>query len=112
MHIAIQDYTITPVHKARVEVRNLALADDQVPAANPTDGKLELVVRSQKKKWFGKREDRATLVPVDELLMQAEKPVKIRVDGALFEGNQFHVKVLKGHLRLITGKERKFNNSR
>ena len=94
--------------KGALEIRNLALADEDVPGANPTDGKLEIVIRGQGRAWFSRKTPSTTLVPVEEALIQCEKPVILRADGEAFEAEEFRVSVIPNRIRLITGKDRKF----
>lgn len=106
--ICDNNFKIFPTRKGAVEIRNLALADDTAPAANPSDGMIELVVRLTNRSFFSRKKGRATVVPVKDLLMKSEKTIRVRVDGELFEGEDFRISVIPNHLKLIIGRERKF----
>ena len=101
-------YRVTPIRNGSIEVRNLAMAEADVPVALPTDGSVELVIRTPEKSWFGKKKNAVSLIPVEDVMMFSERPVQIRVDGELFEGQKFRVSVIHGQLRMITGKDRAF----
>lgn len=101
-------FTLTPAKPGSIEVRNLALADEAVRAADPIDGQLEIVIRTTQRSWFGKKKPTATVVPVEEAIIKSEKNMEVSIDGELFDGSELHVKVVPGQLRLITGKTRKF----
>lgn len=103
-----QSFTLSPKRKASIEIRNLALADESVRAANPTDGKLEIVVRAQGRSWFGRKRTQSSIVPVEEARIRISAPSQIFVDGESFEAEELKVRVLPKHLKLITGKQRKF----
>lgn len=101
-------FKVFPVKRCSIEIRNLATEDETVPAANPADGKLELVVRTVNRSLFSRKKVKSTVVPVKELTMVGQSTVRIRVDGEQFEGEEFRVSVLASHLKLIIGKDRKF----
>lgn len=101
-------YKMMPGKKCSVEIRNLALADDTVRAANPTDGMLEIVIRCQKSGWFSRGANRVSVVPVENAYITSEKPMVVSVDGEEFEGKELKIEVIKNRLRVVTGKGRKF----
>lgn len=101
-------FTLSPTKKSILEIRNLAVADEHVRSANPTDGKLEIVVRGTGKGWFGKKSNSVTIVPVEEARIKCSKPVTLRADGEAFEAEEFRITVIPNRIRLITGKTRKF----
>jgi len=102
-------FKIYPPKKSTVEVRNMTFADALARAANPIDGKIEIVVRDGGHSVFRKKTP-ATLVPVTHAKIMTGGPtVDLSVDGELFEGEEFHVSVLPGRIKMITGKERKFS---
>lgn len=103
-----QQFTLKLTKKQPLEIRNLALADEDVPAADPTDGRVELVVRAGRRSWFGKKNVASTRVPVQEARIKTHQQSKISIDGEEFQAKEFHVSVIPGHLRVITGKGRKF----
>ncbi|MBU1126411.1 MAG: diacylglycerol kinase family protein [Patescibacteria group bacterium] len=100
-------YDLSPMRKSVLEVRNLADADDEVPAAKPTDGKLEIVLRTPSKSWI-KSKTGVTLVPVGHATISCDAPIQISIDGELFEGEEFHIEVIPNRLKVVTGRERKF----
>ncbi len=102
-------YDISPIRKSVLEVRNLADADTEVPAAHPTDGKLEIVLRTSQKGWI-KTKVGVTLVPVTRATIVCDSPIQISIDGELFEGDEFRLEVIPNRLRVVTGRERKFKS--
>jgi diacylglycerol kinase family enzyme len=101
-------FTLSLNRKGTLEIRNLALADDTVRAANPTDGKLEIVIRGGGGGWFFRKKHSTTILPVEEALIQSKKPVILRADGESFQAKEFRVSIIPNRIRLITGRERKF----
>jgi len=102
------EFSLYPPDKRVVEIRNLAAADSEVMEANPTDGKLELVIRPAKQGWISKKPRLVTRLPFTEMRALSAGGTKIQVDGAWFEGSEFRFSVVKGNLHLIAGKDRKF----
>lgn len=100
-------FSLSPMRKSVLEVRNLADEDDEVPAAQPTDGKLEVVLRTPKKGWI-KNQTGVTLVPVEQATIKCDAPIQISIDGELFEGDEFRIQVIPNRLKVVTGKGRKF----
>ncbi|MFA6131019.1 MAG: diacylglycerol kinase family protein [Patescibacteria group bacterium] len=109
MKIICEDhFTLFPPKKSVVEVRNMTFADKVTRAANPTDGKIEIVIRNEGRSIFGHK-SLATLVPLKQAVISTGgTTVDLTVDGELFEGEEFHVSVLPSRMKVITGKERKF----
>ena len=101
-------FKLTPLKKGAIEVRNLALADDVVRAANPTDGKLEIVLRLSERSWFGRKKTSASIVPVKQATIISKKPMVLSIDGEPFEAKELLIKTIPKQLRIITGKKRKF----
>jgi len=91
-----------------VEVRNLALADEDVRAANPTDGRLEIALRVPKSGWFSKKSQHTTLVPVEQAVITSDVPMTLTTDGQSFEAKEFYIKAIPSQLRVVTGRGRKF----
>lgn len=103
-----QQFDLVAQKKGEIEIRNLALADDEVRAANPSDGKIEVVVRNNGGGWFSRKKSSASIVPVEHAYITSEKIMEVQVDGEVFEGNELDVSVIPGRLRVVTGKDRKF----
>jgi len=101
-------YSLTPQQGTQIEVRNLALEESGIRAANPTDGKLELILQVQSRNWFGRKRNRVSIVPVKELLLTSNEEMQVVADGESFEAKELRVKVIPGELKLITSKDRKF----
>ncbi|MFH1712052.1 MAG: diacylglycerol kinase family protein [Patescibacteria group bacterium] len=103
-----QKFKMSPLRRGTIEIRNLALSDESVRAANPTDGKLEIVIRAPERSWFGKKRTSVSVVPVKQATIKSEQPMTLTVDGEPFEAKELLIKALPGQLRMITGKGRKF----
>lgn len=103
-----RQYKIQAFRKPEIEIRNLALAGADVPAANPTDGKFECVVRTPMKSLFKKKSWNTTVVPAVDLKIALSKSVKCFADSEEFESDELRFKMIPKALRIITGKERKF----
>lgn len=102
-----ESYTITPLRKCKMEIRNLAQPDD-AGAVNPTDGKLTLVIRSPRFSLLKKKED-ISVIPFRKARFFARGGAKMSVDGEEIDAQEFDVRAIPGRLRLVTGKERKFS---
>ena len=103
-----RDFKITPYRTCEIIVRNLAMPEDDVRAADPTDGRLEVVVRVPQKNWFGKKKTATTVVPVECASVRSATNIVGVADGELFEGTEFVLESLPKQVRMITGRERKF----
>lgn len=90
-----------------MELRNLAHPDD-AGVADPTDGKLTLVVRSPRFSLLKKKED-ISIIPFRKARFFARGGAKMNVDGEEIESQEFDVRSIPGRLRLVTGKGRKFS---
>lgn len=101
-------FILSAYRKCTVEVRNLAVAADDVRAANPTDGRLECVLRTPAKGLFKKKKWNTSLVPAKDLKITLGENVKCVADSEEFESNELRFKVIPRALRVITGKGRKF----
>ena len=102
------DFTITPFRSCEIMVRNLALPEDDVRAADPTDGQLEVVVRVPQRSWFGKKKMATTVVPVERVSIKSVKNIAGVADGEVFEGTDFIFESLPQQVKVITGRSRKF----
>lgn len=100
-------YTITPVRPSKLFVRNLAASED-LGTANPTDGKLELVMQTPVRSWLMKKTDKTTSIPFTHILIKSPSPMQLTVDGEEISGTEFDVKVLPKQMRIVTGKDRKY----
>jgi len=103
-----KQFRLTPYRSCEIIVRNLAMPEEDVRAADPTDGRLEVVVRVAQRSWFGKKKGATTIVPVERVMVRSAKNVTGVVDGELFEGTEFLLESLPRQVKVITGKERKF----
>ncbi|MBT4857202.1 hypothetical protein HON52_03370 [Candidatus Uhrbacteria bacterium] len=103
-----RDFTISPFRACEIVVRNLAMPEDDVRAADPTDGRLEVVVRVPQRSWFGAKKIATTVVPVKRAVIRSATNVAGAADGEAFEGNEFIFESLPRQVRVITGRARKF----
>jgi diacylglycerol kinase family enzyme len=103
-------FKIQPSKKTVIEIRNLETSDGDVRAANPTDGKLELVMRSIQRSWFGKKSTFASIIPVQNAVVKNKALTKVIIDGDEFEGDDFAISVLPQRINFITGKGREYAN--
>ncbi|PIX62137.1 hypothetical protein CO057_01135 [Candidatus Uhrbacteria bacterium CG_4_9_14_0_2_um_filter_41_50] len=101
-------FKMTPTRRCSIEIRNLAPATEDVSPADPTDGKLELIIRTPEKKLFGKKKITTSVVPISEATIISDSLMRVLADGDLFEGSEFKFRVLPKQLRVITGKGRQF----
>lgn len=101
-------FDLSPKKRAHVEIRNLAMADETVRAANPSDGKLEVVIRVNERNWFGRKTVRTTIVPVKEARIVSDEPLDVSIDGERLTAKELKIKVLPKQLKLIIGKARRF----
>lgn len=99
-------YTLTPLRKCLLEIRNLYHPDD-VGVVDPTDGKMTFVTRLPRLSLFKKKEDVGT-VHVKRARLSFPTPRKMSVDGEEIESQDFDIRAIPNRLRLVTGKERKF----
>ncbi len=100
-------YAVQPVRPSTIEIRNLAQSAE-FGTADPTDGKLEFVMKTPRRRWFVRKTDAVTVIPFTHILMKSQKPMTMFVDGEAVEGTEFDVKVLPRQMRVVTGKERKY----
>jgi diacylglycerol kinase family enzyme len=101
-----ESYTVTPLKKCAMELRNLA-HPDEAGAVDPTDGKLSLIMRLPRFSLLKKRED-IGVIPFKKARFFARGGGKMIVDGEEIEAQEFDVRSIPGRLRLVTGKDRKF----
>lgn len=114
VHIADADYvatckkgyTLTPLRKSSVEVRNLAEPDD-AGVQSPVDARLSLILRSARFGLLGKKTD-VSVVPFEEMTIKYERVVEAMVDGEPLESKDFVFRVIPKALRVVTGRARKF----
>lgn len=101
-----KDFTLTPLRKSALEVRNLAEPDD-AGVQSPVDGRLSLIQRISRFSLMGKKQD-VGIVPFKECFVQYTEPVTAVVDGDPIEGKDFAFRVVPKMLRVVTGRTRKF----
>ncbi len=102
------NFSLTPVRESKIEIRNLSDSGD-LWAANPTDGKLELIVRTPRRSWLVKRTEEITSLPFVQMQIKSVETLTLLVDGEEIKGNEFDVKVLPKQIRIVTGKDRKYS---
>jgi len=101
-----KQYTMKPMRKASLEVRNFSAPDD-AGMQSPVDGRLSLIIRLPKFSLFGSKTD-VGIVPFEEMFVTCEKIITAKVDGESLQGKDFIFRVIPKALRLVTGKARKF----
>lgn len=101
------NFSFSPVRDSTLEIRNLAQSDE-FGAANPTDGKLEFIMRTPRRSWLLKRGDAVTFIPFTNLQLTSPDPIKLTIDGEEIEGQEFDIRVLPKQIRIVTGKDRKY----
>ncbi|MBU0614218.1 hypothetical protein KJ766_02970 [Patescibacteria group bacterium] len=108
MKIKSAGWTIEPPVKSVIEIRNMAAQDSMARAADPTDGRVDIVIRPTWRKFF-KKDTLATVIPVKDAQIISKKTVDLIIDGEVFEGERFDISVLPGEISLITGGEKIFD---
>lgn len=101
-------FIIKSFRRCWVEIRNLASQRDDVGQANPVDGKLEVVIRVPERKFFGKKKNTTSIIPVERLQIISKEVISMVIDGEKSEGMNFECLVLPKQIRIITGKGRNF----
>ena len=103
-------YRVTPEEAGYLEIRNLAGAEtgsDRV--SDPTDGRLETVIRVLVKRgWLGRKRMCESVLPLTSLSIRSEKPIAVIADGQEMTGTRFDVGIESGVIKVISGRERKF----
>lgn len=101
-----QKYTLTPLRKAQLEIRNLAWPDEHA-TANPADEKLTWVIRCPRLSLFKKRAD-VSVVPLHRARIFCPSPRTMHVDGEKVEAQEFDIRTIVQRLRIVVAKERKY----
>lgn len=99
-------FTLTPLRKAQLEIRNLAWPDD-VGIFSPSDERLTFVVKAKKSGLFTKKYD-ASVLNLRRVRLYCPEERALELDGAELRGQEFDVRVVPGRLRVVTGKNRKY----
>lgn len=99
-------YTVTVPGRAKVSIRNVAFLDD-AGIADPSDGRLTIVLRHPRFSLLRKKEDLSKL-HVKKARLYAERHLRMVIDGEEIQAKEFDIRSIPGQLRLITGRERKF----
>lgn len=90
-----------------IHVRNLDIAPHDIPA-DPRDGLLDILITPsspEKPRWFKAAVPMPeTRLQATELLITSIEPVDALVDQHAVNGLRFHLRILPGKLRLITGR--------
>lgn len=113
-------YSVTPMEDNEVQVCNLAQvavgADGAPTFSSPRDGYLETVFQAAPKRglfsrFFRKMEPTpvSTIVPVRKLSVRHHQPVTVIRDGQRLSSSILDIEILPNHLKIITGKTRKFS---
>ncbi len=99
-------YVLTANGKINFSIRNLAFPDN-AGIADPTDGRLTIVLRHPRLSLFRKRED-VSKIHIKKARLYAERHVRMLVDGEEIQAKEFDIRSIPGQLRLVMGKDRKF----
>lgn len=98
-----EKFRVFPTSTAELEVRNLT------GVSNPCDGMLQAVIRADVKRGVFKRATKEeSILPLKSMTIRSEKPIQVFADGELMEGTRFDISLETNKLRVITGKDRKF----
>lgn len=100
-------FSLAPVRPGPLLIRNLDYRDD-LGAAHPTDGKLELILKTPRRVWLVKKTDAVTRLPFVHMFMRFNEEVTLCVDGDEVRAKEFEVRVLPRQVRIVTGKDRKY----
>lgn len=109
--ICDQSFTVFPRIGSQVQVRNLANGDDQLRVANPTDGKLELIVRTLKRNWFGRMKEYVSIIPFTDAVCEFSGPMKITIDGEGAEVEDLTLGIEQKNIRCITSRKRLYGSA-
>jgi len=78
-------------------------------AGNPSDGRLEVIVRpAVRHGLFGRRFGRPTYLPFHHLTIESHHPVALEIDGITFKEKRVVITLAPHSLRCIVGKKRRF----
>jgi diacylglycerol kinase family enzyme len=105
-------YTVTIREPGEVFVVNLPLADPlrRIAPADPTDGKLELCIRTEPPARFRRRRDKTvTRLPFNELMI-SNPSVPLVIDGTTSVPTPARVRIAPDQVRMIVGKHRALMN--
>jgi diacylglycerol kinase family enzyme len=103
-------YRVTPKAAGHLEIRNLAGdAAGGERVSDPTDGRLETVIRvGVKRGWFGRTRVCESVLPLTSVAIRSEKPIAVLADGEEMTGTRFDVGIEPSVIRVISGRNRKF----
>ncbi len=103
-------YRVTPDVAGHLEIRNLAGdATRNERVSDPTDGRLETVIRvGVKSGWFGRRRVCESVLPLTSMAIRSEKPIAVTADGEEMMGTRFDIGIETGVIKVISGRARKF----
>lgn len=103
-------YRVVPDTAGHLEVRNLAGdATKHERVSDPTDGRLETIIRvGVKRGWLGRRRVCESVLPLTQLAIRSEKPIAILADGEEMTGTRFDIGIEPSVIRVISGRKRKF----
>ena len=101
-----QSYKLQVAGKAYLAWRNLAPPDEII--TNPTDKRLDLVIRQPHFSLFGRKSDISHLL-IKRSRVVTDKHLTLTLDGGeKIQAQDFDIRAIPGRLRLITGKDRTF----
>lgn len=98
-----EKFRVFPTSNAELEIRNLS------GVSSPIDGMLQAVIRADVKRGlFSRTTKEESILPLTSMSIRSEKPIQVFADGELMEGTRFDISVESKKMRVITGKDRKF----
>ena len=111
-------YDVIPTEDTEVRICNLAhvlaAEEGEGPVSVPRDGFLETVIRPAPRNFFSKlfrrpeEESKPTIVPVRTITLRHHSPFTVIRDGLKLSSNSLKIEILPKKLKVVTGKERKF----
>jgi hypothetical protein len=109
-------FRVSPSEGGAIAVRNLGMmGEDGRSNADPKDGLLTAVVQTSpegKKGWpWNKTELKETRLFLKEGSIESAEPVDIFVDGHALNGFSFHLSIVPAKLKIITGREKRFQEA-
>lgn len=100
-------YRVSPTEHGAIAVRNLGSATDGGAAADPQDGRLEVVIQARVgSRWWKKGELEETRIWSRYGVIRSTQPIDIFVDGEKLKGTEFNLSIVPKKLRVITGRSR------
>ncbi|MDO8583690.1 MAG: hypothetical protein Q7R83_00740 [bacterium] len=101
-------YRMSPIDSGAIAIRNLAGVEGS--AANPQDGKLEIIIQTKttknKIKFWQKGDIHESRTLISHGSIQAAKSVEVIVDGQPLHGANFTLSVVPKVFQMITGRQK------